>query len=297
MDFLKIADDLGITYTEGRSWIQVTCPFCGDSGEHLGFNIEKEYFNCFRCGWHPVVETISELAGVPKWQAADIVERNRTGHHSYRLQNIRSGPLPKSVLLPFGTSALGPYHRVYLRKRGFDESDIRQLEEKYNVRGTGPVGDFKLRIIVPIYHYQKMVTYQGRDITDKSKMRYRACSKEQEVRSIKSCLYAADFADKDYVVVTEGVFDAWKLGPRAVATFGTEVSWPQIKQLADRWKNRFIAFDQDDAGVAASKKLCSSLSVLHGKTYRVTYDASDPGSMKKEQIEKFWKEIKRKIKM
>ena len=45
-------------------WIQVCCPFCGDGNFHLGYNVSKGYFNCYRCGSHGLIETLALICDV-----------------------------------------------------------------------------------------------------------------------------------------------------------------------------------------------------------------------------------------
>lgn len=293
MNFQKLASELGIDYQEtGRAWVSLACPFCGDTGTHLGFNTEKEYFNCFKCGWHPLIETIAVLADCSKWQAADAVGRAREGRHAYRQHHVKFAHLrtPQKVELPYGVVPLSDNytHLAYLNRRGFSPDKAREIAKTYNLWAAGPIGDYKLRIIFPIYHYSRLVSFTGRDITDKSKMRYKACKKELECRSLKHCLYAADLSKEDYVVVTEGPLDAIRLGPGAVATFGTEFTWQQVRQLADRWRYRFVAFDPDPPGERAAKRLCAALSALPGKTFRISLNKTDPGGMNTKQVKIMW---------
>ena len=61
--FLK---DYGITIPTDQTntqpgWINIACPFCHDSSNHGGFNIEKEFYNCWKCGWYPLNDVIQLL--------------------------------------------------------------------------------------------------------------------------------------------------------------------------------------------------------------------------------------------
>ena len=86
--------------------------------------------------------------------------------------NTRQNSLPKAregkvSTVPFPASC-GPIqarHQKYLSDRGFDPDF---LEQEYDLRGTGPVGSYKFRVIAPIIFRRKIVSFQGRDISNLS---------------------------------------------------------------------------------------------------------------------------------
>lgn len=293
LDAYALFNELNIHYTTngkhataGR--LQTCCPYCKGE-EHLGYHLQNEYFNCWSCGWHPLVETVAALAGINKWESQQAIERNRTGRPQQPQKQIKH---PESIMLPAGTTAMTKRHIDYLINRGFSISKIKELEKTHNILGTGPIGEYNFRIVFPITHYDKLVSYQGRDITGLSKYKYKACNKEREIRSHQKCLYGADAAKSKSVVIVEGVLDALKLGAGAVATFGTSMLWSQIKQLSDRWENRYIVFDNDEAGKIGAKKLYAALSAMHGKTYVVKFDgAHDPGEFTENEAMNFMKTL------
>ena len=291
----SLFDELNISYSTGSKsntsgWLQFTCPFCDDNKDHLGFNISKQFFHCWRCGWHPLIETLSMLSGQSKWKVSQVVERYRT-KRPIKTALLKAIP-PSSIKLPYGTGGLKKIHIDYLTKRGFPIQKIKEMQKAYNLHGTGPIGDYKLRILIPITYYGKLVSYQGRDITNKADKKYLACSSENEVRSHKHCLFGADLAKENTVVITEGIMDAIKLGPGAVATFGTNVSWAQILELSDRWENRYIAFDSDRAGREGAQRLTAILSAMTGNTYNVSFNkAKDPDELSFSAAEEFMNNI------
>ena len=293
IDAYSLFDELNIIYvtsgkhaTAGR--LQTKCPYC-EGENHLGYHIQREYFNCWKCGWHPLIETLASLSGQSKWEVIQSIERNRTGR--IRLSKQKQIIIPKNITLPLGTTNMTEQHIDYLKNRGFSIDRIRQMEKTYNIKGTGKIGEYSFRIIFPITHYGQLVSYQGRDITGISKYKYKACKKEEEIKSHQTCLYGADFVERESVVIVEGILDALRLGAGAIATFGTSMLWPQIKQISERWEKRFIAFDNDKAGEIGAKKLQSILSVMPGKTFIVKYDKHDPGEFTEKEAEDFMKDL------
>jgi len=275
-------------------WVQTNCPYpdCSDLKGHLGYNLEKEYFHCWKCGWHPLVETVALLANISKWDAAQHIESCRTGSRSLA-EEKKPTKKPAHLKLPFGTCSLKEQHFSFFKKRGFPRTYIKSLCPRYNILATGPTGEYKLSILFPITHYSKLVSYQCRAIQDNAVLKYRACSKEDELYPIKHCLFGADHVPDKQVVITEGILDALKLGMGAVCTFGVTYSWAQVKQLADRWNRRYIFFDRDKAGQRAARKLAAELSLCKGSTYIISPDeVKDPGDMEIFQAQRLMKRLK-----
>jgi len=126
---------------------------------------------------------------------------------------------PSGVLkLPLGTKGLTKGHKDYLINRRFDPD---YLEAKYGLLGTGPVGDCSHRIVVPVFYQGQMVSWQARDITGKSELRYKSCAPAHEVMNHKRLIYNIDHCPRQSILVVEGFTDCWRFGDHCGATFGT----------------------------------------------------------------------------
>ncbi len=286
MDFKKFCSEHRIQYfTEGHKhcrpgWLNLACPFCwGHDGYHLGYCEQGDFFSCWRCGFHPAWEVVASLLNLSRGAALDMVRRYR--HDRPTHSNIHRSRLAKDrvplVVLPFGSGPLAPHHNKYLQKRGF--SDPSATAELWRLYGTGIVGPYKLRIIAPIYFGGVLVSFQGRDITERSPLKYKACEQTKEARDHKTCLYGIDEVPGDTIIVTEGIVDVWKIGPGAVATFGIKYTPSQLR-LISRFQRRFILFDSGEPeAVNQARKLAGELAALGGTTEIVTLDYEDPGEM------------------
>jgi hypothetical protein len=275
MNFAKLCRDFTIPYSLGsRGWINVKCPHCGDHGTHLGWNTEKEFFSCFKCGSHRTVDTLKKLLNLEPWEARDMMKKY--GGAKDRLPD-RPKVQPKirsACKLPYGTKKMGEIHRRYLRGRGFDPE---ALEKTWDLKGTGGVGEYKFRIIAPVLFDGKMVSYQGRDVTDLQKPKYLSCHDKEAARPLKHCLYGLHLVPtKSIVVITEGVADVWRLGPGAVATFGTAVTREQISLLKE-FERRLVFFDPGAEKEATV--LAETLSGFPGSTDLLELDEGDPGEL------------------
>ncbi len=277
--------DYDIQYHDGshhhphcrEGWIQIECPVCtGNPGLHLGFNTNKGFFVCWRCGFKPIDYIIRALTGISYSEAIEI--RLKYGG-AYVPVIYRRAPKEKDIDVEFppGTRDIVKKHIRYLQDRNFNPKEIKLL---WDIRGTGPIGRNKNRIIIPIYHNNILCSYTGRSIKSEATMRYINCDPENERRSIKYCLYGYDQIKFDRAIVVEGIFDVFRLGVGAVATFGTKVSNTQINLIVEKFKKVFILFDSDEAGTIASRKLAMELTALGCDSEIITTDIDgDPGDM------------------
>ena len=295
-DFESYCEDLSLEVASSshkhsqKGWIQVECPFCeGNEGFHLGFNISKQFFNCWRCGWKTIEKVVGHFSGITRKDAIKEVVDN------YPLRGVAQEgdefiQRADKVTLPFGSKYLSPRHKAYLKKRGFDPDE---LIKTWSLKGTGPVGGYKLRVIAPIHHRGVLISYQGRDITDKQKLRYKACSKENELIDHKDTLYGFDeaVALSKSVVVCEGITDVWKLGPGAVATFGTQYK-PKQFMLLSQFKEIYVLFDCESTAQETAMKLATECSAMTGAHVElIQLSGGDPAELSNLEAKELMNEL------
>ncbi|MFA5377436.1 MAG: hypothetical protein WC455_16915 [Dehalococcoidia bacterium] len=251
-------------------WQNLPCPFCGGSKRHLGCPTNGGNFFCFRCGSHPEGEAVAALLGVSLTEARRLCREHRAseGHRKDLSAGPRAARVPRistlETRLPYGTGPMADRHRTYLRSRNFNPD---QLKRDWGLLGTGNLGPFAHRIIIPIVSHitNTLCCYQGRDITNKSSMRYKSCPDALAAVPIKNCVYGIDKVEGDLVVVTEGAAKVWRLGTPAVCTFGATVTDAQVLLLR-RFRRRVVLFDGDDTGRAQAQMLAARLSLFPGVT-------------------------------
>lgn len=299
LDIIKLYSDNGIDFAEDGEkhcrpgWVQVPCPFCtGNPGYHLGFNVNSGYFHCWRCGAKHMDYAISRIINISRVQAKKLIKEYQVGR-PYHHQKTKVTIDKKKFRFPISTRPLDINHKKYLRKRGFNPDE---LEEEWDLMGTGPVArlgniDYRFRVIAPVTYEDEIVTFQGRDITGKHKLKYMACPKDREVVHHKHLVYGLDKCKKDLAVVVEGITDVWKLGPGAVATFGIEYKRQQVTLLCERFDKFVIMFDDDPQAIRQSNKLANDLSFHGKKVFSVAGISGDPGEFTKDQVKDFWKWI------
>jgi len=166
-------------------------------------------------------------------------------------------------------------HKRYLRGRDFDPN---RLETLWGLKGCGNTGPYKFRIIAPVMFQGELVSYQGRDITGRAELRYKACKLTEERVHHKDIVYGYDLVPGKRVVVVEGITDVWRLGPGAVATFGSQWTESQLLLLKD-FEKVFVLFDpKDEKAVESGKELAQNLALFTKAESIVIEEWDDPGS-------------------
>jgi len=299
IDIIKLYEDFGISYQPGGhkhvslGWVGIPCPFCsGHSGFHLGYCIDDSSkfagrYSCWRCGGGKnVVHVLSIVLKLDENSIYPILKKYQVDG-SYIPYQKKERKSRKECKLPSGTTELQKQHIRYLENRNFDPEKIKDI---WKIKGTGPIGNFNHRIIIPIYHQNKLVSYQGRDITDKSKMKYKACPADLESREHKTCLYGLGLVKSDSVVICEGVTDVWRLGPSSVATFGIKFTLAQVKLLLP-FKKIFILFDPELTAIEQAEKLANCLSDGNREVIIIDLKNEDPGEMNQNDADNLMKEL------
>ena len=281
----RFLDDYDIPkFTEGKNcqpgWINIQCPFCDDDSNHGGFNLGQGYYNCWKCGGHNLDLVVKELLGIRKGQAQDVVDE-----YSERIKKKKAKKKQakaQEIILPPGCGKMDNRHIRYLKKRYFDPG---QLEQDWNLMGTREYGSYKFRIIAPIYRQGRLVSYQGRDITDKQKLRYKACAIENEVIHHKHILYGSDYVLHRKGIVLEGITDVWRMGKGSVGTFGSTYTKQQIQEIYRIMDYAFILYDPDAEDKA--DKMSWDLSMLGVEVEKIIlYNIKDPALLNQREAER-----------
>jgi hypothetical protein len=202
----------------------------------------------------------------------------------------------KDLAFPMGTGHLSKNHILYLRKRGFPAS---RIIKEWDLRGTGPVGKYKFRIIAPITFNDQIVSYQGRDITERSPLKYKACPQKMEVIHHKRILYGLDRIKGEEAILVEGITDVWKLGFGAITGFGIKMKYAQIRLMAEKLQKVYMMFDQGEDDLEDEiqaeeelEKIGNDLSLLGVGVERIyDYGADDPGDLPFDKARKIKKKL------
>lgn len=178
----------------------------------------------------------------------------------------------------------------YMTKRGFSPKDIRKIQKRFDLFCTGPVSlfdnmDLSFRLIAPIKIFNRIVSWQSRDLTNKSELKYLTCPNNREEVDHKTILYN-ETSKKETIILVEGIFDVWKVylaGFRAVCCFGIGYTYDQLLLLL-KHKKITIFFDPDKGGQRKAKELRNQLLFSGVECWNVKSKEKDPGDMSIKEI-------------
>ena len=280
-------------WEEGKNvtigWINTTCPLCEDSSNHMGVNIGSLQISCWKCGRKgSFAYLLSILTGYPKdaikveievFSSSLIVDSEQQIREI--LKTEEEEPEEKEVVF----SGKLPKHMVSV-----ETADFWLLEDYMHRRkialstlmnhncGVCQVGKYMNRLIIPVYFEGDLVGFQAADLTGRAELKYKA----DTVKSlIKNYFYRWDEYNVNvgYLVVTEGVLDAWRLGGNVVASFGTSLSKIQKRRLINlRLKKLIFAFDGE--AYLDTLRLSEEFSPFIDETFVVQFPGKeDPDSL------------------
>lgn len=250
----------------GRGFFSVLCKVCNDHGRkgpRAGFKFDGDAvgYNCFNCGHtasfdpnenqtmpHKMVEVLRAF-GVDDvdWSPVlfSALQNQEAGRSTQKEKFVSIEPanipmLPFAVPLTDSDNEWNQFAIEYLRdKRGIDWKDysfhiVNELSDHPDCkRWYG-------RLIIPIYKNNKVIFYQGRDLSDTRPKKYLNPSVD---RSNVMYGYHQLFADtEDPLYVTEGWFDSFMI--QGVAVFGNHMTPAQIKWLTQSRREKVIIPDK-----------------------------------------------------
>lgn len=261
-------------------WIGVNCPFCGRANDafHMGFHLTKRISSCWQCGYHPAWKTLAKLLGIRYTEARDLLDVDPGWEQEDRRKHRRG-----ELALPDGLGPLLPVHLRYLQSRGFDPEELERL---WGIQGIGFAARLAWRIWIPVHLHGTVVSWTTRSLASEG-TRYVTAQSSQEALPMKSLLFGEDYA-RHAVIVCEGPFDVFRIGPGAVATMGIAYSSAQVEKIS-RYPVRVLCFDREAQAQKRAKKLCQALEPLPGSTYNVELDAKDPGSAGEKEVKELRK--------
>jgi len=292
-------DSRGLSYSDegpncSPGWVNVDCPWCGDSAKHLGFSLETNVGHCWRCGGKSIAKFVQEIEHCSWSEALAIMEEFQNYSKPGLLEKEGFIP-PKDLIWPKGfTSLKDPRVTVkivddFLLKRGLDPITTKI---NHNLYYGGFLGDYRFRIILPVYIRRKLVTFMTRDVTGKAETPYISQPPREAVIPCKHTLYGYDdVAPGGPVVLVEGPIDQWKLGRGSLATWGTGWTMEQVALLRSLHPSKvYILYDSEEIAQDAAKQLSKAIWFCSTEVLYLD-DKKDPGELTPEEGQEVMKEL------
>ncbi len=246
-----------VRVASGRE-LAVSCPLCGDQSRRMYVNAQTAQWICFKCeergGIYWLCRKVLDLDHFEAMRVLDAMPYTHTPDYHARTTTFKLTQRRAEEQTQQSPVALPPeYHPLteitapgeypfwqYLLTRGVEGREVRDNEIGFCLTGF-----FKWRVIVPVRSNGILWTFVARAIGDRVPKVLHPVGAQP-----KRALFGIDrLSTEGTAIITEGVFDAIKVGDAAVATLGTNVTPHQRDLLRDKGVKRVIfLFDGDQAG-------------------------------------------------
>jgi len=286
-DIENYLQEQGIQYSEAgdknvaQGWIGISCYECGDSSNHLGINLDSKLISCWKCGYKSsAISVVMYHSNCSYYEATKIVEETQsyefTEERPQQRKSSGENIIPKSA-----TKEIPDRHVAFLKNRRFSTEIIK----RYQLQSCGTLGSYKNRIIIPIIIDNEVVSFTSIDTTGRQKVKYKHAPAEDSILPAKECVYGLDLV-KDRMLLVEGITDAWRMGPGAVATLGMELSKIQINFIVQSpQKEIFIMFDGEEQAINRAHALAKTLSILGKHVEVIELSSGDPDDLTSKMVQ------------
>jgi DNA primase len=283
------------------------CPLCDDTRGRLYVNSTTGLGWCHNCDTSfNSLKAVMTFAGLGKADAMEMIRECETDLNEDRLYKLANTDLyadrrNKTVIKPLLEAespdfavALGPkiHYRwedndhvkaaiEYLEGRGVSRKQMGRNHIHAIVYGKKYEG----RVAIPVIMDGKAYSWVYRAVDPDAEKKVVNAKGNQQRRLLYNWDRASTYKN---IVVAEGVFDALRIGPMAVATFGKKISDAQAALLSTKkFESITVCFDQD--AYKETKKYAKSLSEVIGEDADIrvcflTGTAKDPGESSRDEL-------------
>lgn len=241
---------MGVDVEMKTGQIAGQCPFCNWKRTSFYVAPQTGLYICHYCGEKGgPVQLVSAVANVSYDKAIQRIVENFTVNpdydegdedEDYREPEVTAIPLPSEFRELAGKSdsiAAKPYLK-YARKRKLDEA----LLSRYGI-GYCADGYYGGRIVVPVYHFGRLVNFIARAISNKAAKKVLTPPGNEQYEYLFNL---DNIWGASRILVVEGVFDALVLPELAVASFGKKITGKQVRLMQQSGvKEVVFCYDED----------------------------------------------------
>jgi DNA primase len=267
-----------LSISKNGSHFHARCVLCGDSKKsknkrrwHMEYNNGQPFYHCFNCERSgSFLELYSELKGISISDAKKelfkfdsqhlvqllsprkkekIVKEIEYENHDYVLEDcIGVDDVPDGVI------------QAQYQKELFSFIEERKIPLDFKLF-VAYKGEYKDRIIIPIYEDGNIVYFQARALQETS---YGQKYKNPTLQKGNIILNKENFDRTKYIIVTEGLFDAAQLETQGTSCLGASVNDTFLASLLPLTDiGVIIALDNDKAGIDGIKKILKESKYQH----------------------------------
>ena len=282
MELVELLDKRGVPYkkTNNPYEILITCTsgLHDDKNASLSFNLEKDIFNCWSCGYSGGINKF--LQSIGETEPLDVDSKQ-----PYKIKKLKEKLRTK---IERDDIKLPDDRRLFMEEfRGIEANIFREFQA-FTTNEMG-LTDY---VCIPVYQHGKLKFIEGR------LNRYLENQPKYNRRPAKAvvldCLFPLDkLKSTNYVILVEGIFDAinmWKLGyNNTLCIFGTtNFSKKKLDILDNLGVTRVdIMMDSDIPGQKAADKIADMLDSrnIYSRIIKLP-PGIDPGELTKEEAER-----------
>lgn len=254
MDLLDILEDKGIRYkkTNNPSEIVMRCthPDHDDSDPSLSFNLDKNVFNCWACGFRGGVTKFLASIGI-----TEVLELESKQPHKISKIKEKLKKYSEVSLLEIPADAR-PFNQDY---RSISAKTFRDFEAF-----TTSEMNLLDYLCFPIYQFGKLRFIEGRDLNNlENQSKY---SRKPAKSKVSDILFPIDkVKGEKQVILVEGLFDMlnlWDLGyENVLCIFGANNFNREKLNILDNLGvvSVLLVLDPDKAGQKAAEKIADLL--------------------------------------
>lgn len=256
--------------------IKCTNPDHSDNDPSLSFNIEKNLFKCWSCGFAGGLQKFLQSIGITTKIHIQNKQEYKIKKLKDKLQHIKEGD---EIRMPFNIEPCqGPFKDIPLA-----------ILKEFKAFKTVEYG-LEDYICIPVYQFGKLRFIEGRHrMRDPSqKPKYMRCPMGVSVSKI---VFPLDKVKSNHIILVEGMFDMlnmWRHGyHNTLCIFGTSNFGIEKAKILDRVgvTSATVLMDGDEPGYRAASVIARFLDSRSIAPNVIRLDAGkDPGVLTREEL-------------
>ena len=241
------------------------CPLCGDSKKskrkrrfNLKYDGDDTVFRCFNCNESGGFKKLYFLITGEYYRECkkyDYIKEQLLKCSDVKKKTVKKDKkyiIYNSILndcIGLKTDVSSPYLKKY-KDILINFYKDRKINKNYKIY-ISYYGDYKDRIIIPIYNYDDIIYFQARRIFEDMLPKYKNPATEKS----NIILNKNSFDSNKYIIITEGILDAYSVGKQGTCCLGKELNKDFICKIVNLTNiGIIIALDCDSDGIDSVKK-------------------------------------------